>query len=136
MTQYYVGVKIITAWPQEKDGKPGYSVKYEDGYTSWSPAEAFEKAYYPMGHDSTKVSPEMVDGFIKEVHSHGLEDGKTVFLSADMKNGFVQYETSSCVDPKNFNHETGKEICLERVKDTIWKCLGFVVQWGRFGLKK
>lgn len=28
----------------EKD-KPGYHVKYEGGYESWSPAEPFEKAY-------------------------------------------------------------------------------------------
>ena len=28
----------------EKD-KPGYHVKYEGGYESWSPAETFEKAY-------------------------------------------------------------------------------------------
>lgn len=50
MTQHYVGTKIITAWKQEKDGKPGYAVKYEDGYISWSPAEAFEKAYIAIGH--------------------------------------------------------------------------------------
>jgi hypothetical protein len=135
MTQFYVGVKIVEAWKQEKDGKYGYAVKYEDGYVSWSPADVFEKSYYPMGLDCTKVNQEMVDGFIKEVHSHGLEDGKTVFLSADMKNGFVQYETSSCVDPNNYDHEVGKDICLHRVKHTIWKCLGFVVQWGRFGLQ-
>jgi len=136
MTQFYVGVKIIEAWPQEKDGKEGYAVKYSpDGYISWSPKDRFEEAYLPMGSDPSKVNKEMVDGFIKEVHSHGLEDGKTVFLSADLVTGFVQYETSSCVDPINFDHEIGKEMCLERVKDTIWKCLGFVVQWGRFGLK-
>ena len=29
----------------EKDGKPGYKVKYKDGYESWSPKEVFEEAY-------------------------------------------------------------------------------------------
>lgn len=50
MTQHYIGTKQIVAWPQEKDGKAGYAVKYEDGYTSWSPADVFEAAYLPMGH--------------------------------------------------------------------------------------
>lgn len=30
--------------------EPGYAVKYEDGYTSWSPKATFEAAYLPMGH--------------------------------------------------------------------------------------
>ena len=50
MTQQYVGTKIVTAWPAEKDGRPGYGVKYADGYTSWSPKEIFEAAYLPLGH--------------------------------------------------------------------------------------
>ena len=34
----YIGVKIVKAEPQEKDGRPGYKV-------SWSPKDVFEKAY-------------------------------------------------------------------------------------------
>lgn len=52
MTHKYIGTKIVTAWPangkQTPDdpwGPPGYGVKYADGYTSWSPKEAFEAAY-------------------------------------------------------------------------------------------
>lgn len=41
----YIGVKIVKAEPEEKNGKPGYRVKYPDGYVSWSPKETFEKAY-------------------------------------------------------------------------------------------
>lgn len=44
----YVGTKIVRAWPEEKDGKPGYAVTYKDGYKSWSPKEAFEEAYRPL----------------------------------------------------------------------------------------
>ncbi len=45
MTEKYIGTKEILAWPQEKDGKPGYAVKYADGYISWSPKAVFEVAY-------------------------------------------------------------------------------------------
>ena len=61
----YIGTKIILAEPMDKlsavqcglvrdgtatvapDGssEAGYNVMYEDGYTSWSPAETFERAY-------------------------------------------------------------------------------------------
>lgn len=30
----YYGTKLILAEPQEKDGKEGYAVKYNDSYTS------------------------------------------------------------------------------------------------------
>ncbi|WP_104655076.1 crAss001_48 related protein [Ralstonia insidiosa] len=50
MTQHYIGTKQIEAWPDTKDGKDGYAVKYADGYTSWSPKDVFEAAYLPIGH--------------------------------------------------------------------------------------
>ena len=50
----YIGTKIIQAeplvknyGPPETHGQPGYKVVYPDGYTSWSPAAAFEEAYRP-----------------------------------------------------------------------------------------
>lgn len=48
MSNLYVGTKVVSAAPQEKDGQPGYAVTYKDGYTSWSPAAAFEEAYKPL----------------------------------------------------------------------------------------
>jgi hypothetical protein len=52
MTQEYIGTKQVTAWEQEKDGQPGYAVKYADGYVSWSPKDVFEQAYIAIGHVS------------------------------------------------------------------------------------
>ncbi len=42
MTQDYYGTKRVTAWREERDGKPGYAVLYRDGYRSWSPASEFD----------------------------------------------------------------------------------------------
>lgn len=60
MEEIYIGTKIIAAeemdhrmfiesvkgqpWPDQED-EPGYKVRYEDGYVSWSPKSAFERAY-------------------------------------------------------------------------------------------
>lgn len=44
--QTYIGTKIVGAMPElAGNGEPGYRVVYADGYTSWSPKEAFEQAY-------------------------------------------------------------------------------------------
>lgn len=50
MTQSYIGTKQVLAWEQEKDGQPGYAVKYPDGFVSWSPKNVFEEAYLPIGN--------------------------------------------------------------------------------------
>jgi len=44
--QTYIGTKIVGAMPEKaSNGAEGYRVVYKDGYTSWSPKEAFEEAY-------------------------------------------------------------------------------------------
>lgn len=137
MTQYYVGVKIVKAWPEIKDGKEGYTVKYPDGYQSWCPKDVFEAAYFPMGatNDNT-VTQEMVEGFLTNVSATSLTDGKTTLVKGEMATGFVEYFPTSCVDPRNYSEEIGKYIGTKRILDGIWKMLGFVVQWGKFGLTK
>lgn len=56
MTHRYIGTKEITAFEQEKDGKPGYGVIYADGYTSWSPKAAFEDAYRVSEGDGQQLT--------------------------------------------------------------------------------
>lgn len=137
MSQYYVGVKIIFAWEETRDGKEGYAVKYPDGYISWSPKDVFESAYLPMGDgNDNRVTQEMVEKFLGKRHIAITADEKTTLVKATMVSGFVQYEASSCVDPKYYDLDVGTEICLNRIKDTIWKCLGFIIQWGKFGIKQ
>lgn len=149
--KYFIGVKIIKAKPMtlgdynkhrgwnipenEDPNTSGFLVEYPDGYQSWSPDTVFKDAYLEIGEDPSKITQEMVDNFIGKVET-SMPDNKTTMVKAETITGFVQYETSSCVDPENFDMEIGKEICLEKVKNTIWQGLGFVLQWGRFGLKK
>lgn len=52
MTHEYIGTKQVTAWPEDKDGKAGYGIKYADGYISWSPKDVFEASYIDIGHVS------------------------------------------------------------------------------------
>lgn len=53
---------------------------------------------------------------------------KTSVGVCTLPNGFVIVESSSCVDPKNFDHEIGKEIIMERFKNKVWELEGYVLQ--------
>jgi len=50
MTQEYVTVTQVMAWPAEQDGQPGYNVKAPSGTIAWQAKETFESAHVAMGH--------------------------------------------------------------------------------------
>ena len=93
MTHRYIGTKEITAWEQEKDGQPGYAVKYADGYTSWSPKDVFEEAYRVSEGDEQRLT------FGDAIHF--LKDGKRVVI----KKGQVL-----TISPGNMTHDERREI--------------------------
>ena len=132
MTQHYIGTKQIVAWEQEKDGQPGYAVKYPDGYTSWSPKETFEAAYLAQGNDPTRVPEQMVDDFIVGYESTRMGNHTVVLVK--LRNGFTMIEESACVDPANYSHELGERYALAKAKNKVWNLLGFLLATARNGI--
>lgn len=53
---------------------------------------------------------------------------KTTIASAKLPNGFVIVESSSCVDPKNYDEKLGAKICLERIENKLWELEGYKLQ--------
>lgn len=138
-TKNYIGIKLIQAEPQEKNGIAGYKVTYPDGYESWSPADVFEKAYMevdgnPQLPSKISISQKMVDDFILETWTTTLGK-KTTVVRALLKNGFEIVESSACVDAENYSEKMGREICMEKIKDKIWAYLGFLLQTAAHGVK-
>jgi hypothetical protein len=145
----YIGFKLIQAEPMnlgdynslrgwqipndEDPKKEGYKVIYTDGYVSWSPNEVFDKSYMEIGDNNT-ITQDNVDDFIKEYEVFTL-DGKTTVVKAVLVNGFVIVESSSCVDPANYDEKLGSEICVSRIKNKIWELLGFLLQTANKGVK-
>jgi len=148
----YIAVKAVNAmsmslgeynqfrgWTIPKDEDPatqGYLVEYSDGYKSWSPAKAFESSHLEID-DPTKITEADLDRFIgnsEETVSVGKLDEKTTLVKLIPRTGFVQYEVSSCVDPKNYDELLGAEICMKRIRSRLWPMLGFVLQWANNGL--
>ncbi len=128
----FIGTKLVEAEPQEKDGKEGYKVKYPDGYESWSPKEAFDKAYFAFS-GGDKVLESDVESFIS-MYEDSRFDACTCVVKATLVNGFTILEHSSCVDPSNYDHEIGINICKQRIKAKVWNHLGFLLQTAKDGV--
>ena len=76
------------------------------------------------------VTPEQVKENMQDIIVRTLVDfGKpTTYVTIRMKNGFTLRESTTCVDPENYNEEIGKEICLKRLEDKVWFLLGYQLQ--------
>lgn len=76
------------------------------------------------------VTPAEVQKNMQDVIVRTLEDfGKpTTYVVVRMKNGFTLCESTTCVDPANYDEEIGKEICLRKIEDKIWFLLGYALQ--------
>ncbi len=145
----YIGVKLVQAVSMtlnefnkyknnvtlnaKYEKEEGYLVKYDNNYESWSPKEVFENTYMSIDN-RTKITENDVDFMIGEVKEITIDKVSTL-VKTTCPTGFVNHEVSSCIDPKNYDIELGKEIALKRIKSKIWGHLGFVLQWAIFGLK-
>lgn len=54
--------------------------------------------------------------------------GKTTIASAKLPNGFVIVESSSCVDPANYDEKIGRDICREKIINKLWELEGYMLQ--------
>ena len=143
-----IGIKMVELQPMsateakakgykmaENESRDGYEVTYQDGYKSWCPKEIADKAYYKLSeaNDGTKILKEDVENFITNVDCITMGD-KTTVVNAHTLTGFDTVRHSSCVDPKNYNQELGKQYAMEEVINDLWSHLGFVLQWAKCGL--
>lgn len=67
----------------------------------------------------------LFDRAIKEDVKVGI---KTTVVTCTLENGFEITESSSCVDPANYDHNLGVSICEKRIKDKIWELEGYWLQ--------
>lgn len=58
--------------------------------------------------------------------------GKTTVITAKLPNGFTITESSSCVDPDNYNEEMGRNLAMRKVVDKLWELEGYRLQSNLF----
>ena len=151
----FIGVKLVDAEPitlgaynalrgwglptDEKYDEPGYFIKYPDDYVTWCPKKTFERDHMPIVKGDT-VTEEDVNAMIKQIHVDQITPndlGSVVTVTTvTLSNGFTITESSTCVDPENYDVETEVDYCIERIKDKIWYLLGFLLSCGFNGFQK
>lgn len=76
-----------------------------------------------------KVTQEQIDSIMSSSKIEDVKIGeKTTVVVCTTKSCFVIVESSSCVDPENYDHEIGKEICLDRIESKLWELEGYKLQ--------
>ena len=148
----YIGVKIVdavpmtseefnkhigrSARPEDKTGD-GYIITYPpDNYQGWCPKSVFEAANFPLTDPSgSKICIEDVELMRGPLSLKKLLDKTTLAYVEYSLTGFETFATSSCVDPANYDMRIGMNLAGEKINDEFWKCLGFVLQWAKNGLK-
>ncbi len=151
----YIGVRLVEAtpitrglyntyrgWNIPADENPedfGYMVTNESGQTNWFPRAEFEKENLPFLGSNNKVSQKDVDAMIDQIHMETIEPndcgGKVTVLTATLQNGFTITESSSCVDPANYDAEVGIMCCMDKIESKIWYLLGFLLASGVYGFE-
>lgn len=67
---------------------------------------------------------------IEDMFGNAKKDVQTVFgkctiMACRLENGFVLVESSACVNPENYNFNTGIKICEDKIKDKLWELEGY-----------
>ena len=72
-----------------------------------------------------EVNKNMQDILVRTVEEFGKP---TTYVTVRMENGFTLRESTTCVDPSNYDENIGKEVCLKRIEDKVWFLLGYTLQ--------
>lgn len=75
------------------------------------------------------ITKQDIDNILKDTLIKVEQYGdKTTVLKATLPNDFVIVESSSCVDPANFDMKIGEEICMGKLVNKIWELEGYKLQ--------
>lgn len=59
--------------------------------------------------------------------TYSTQFGKCTIVACKLPNGFVIVESASCIDEKDYDEETGKEICMQKIGDKVMELEGYMV---------
>lgn len=69
---------------------------------------------------------------IKDILNQSEIEVKTIFdkctiVVVKLPNGFVLTESSGAVDITNYSEEIGKQVCMKKIEDQLWKLEGYLL---------
>lgn len=104
-----------------------YLVRQPDGYEYLNPKDVFEGKFERV---ENRVTPDRLEEVLGNAKVETMKVGeKTTLLHVTLPNGYTITETSSCVDPANYDHDLGCQICMKRVEEKVWELEGYLLQF-------
>lgn len=97
--------------------------------------EANDKGYKLEDPTGDTLKENDIKRFIKGIENVKVGT-KTTNTTLTCLTGFEVHGQAACVKPENFDLNVGSNYARIKAKDKIWKGLGFVLQWAKYGLKK
>lgn len=85
-----------------------------------------DRAPAPDEHPANRVLPEEIAALMASAEFFDEKRyGNTTVVTAKLPNGWTITEQSACIDPDDYDHDLGVEICKERIEDELWKLEGY-----------
>lgn len=81
-----------------------------------------------MSNNNTVTTNQVEEILRKSKWDFDTKFGKTTIATCVLPNGFIIVESSSCVDPSNYDEEIGRSICVDRIRNKVWELEGYVLQ--------
>jgi hypothetical protein len=122
MTQSYIGTKQVLAWAQaglqDKEGQPGYAVKYANGHVSWSPKDVFEADYIAIGHV----------GHLPPYQQTIIGELAQLRARIEASNKFIAGEIHASLDPLDQELMAQQVVCMTQLASILNSRLDRLVQ--------
>lgn len=127
------------------EADPGYYVRYDDGYESWSPTAAFESGYTQEAIDMStdeqaieqqikakgltapRITPQMIDAQIVSEAYHVFPGTTLTICCLTLQNGYHVTGESAAASPENFNPGIGATIAKKNAREKIWALEGYLL---------
>lgn len=108
------------------------NVRVIEGLAKAAMGEAGRKADKGAGFEDRKkqtedrVTQEEIDALMASAeYTVTKAYGKATVVTAKFPNGWTMTEQSACVDPANYDHNLGVELCKKRIEDKLWELEGY-----------
>lgn len=76
-----------------------------------------------------QITPEHIRNVMEQSKYQDVKMGsKTTVVCCILPNGFELIVSSGCVDPDNYDHKIGIDICLKKIEDKLWELEGYLLQ--------
>ncbi len=75
-----------------------------------------------------KIPPERIDG-IMETSDYEVWDsayGSCTIVAMTLPNGYTLVESSGCIDPAEYDHDLGVQLCKEALRRRVWQLEGYL----------